>query len=71
MKAKTFGDRLREIRLAAGISQIELSRRCGLHYVFVNQLENGKRNPSWETVQTLASALKVPVTDFSATKAKK
>jgi|ERR1700722_290278 len=71
--ARTFGGRLRELRRAAGLTQVQLAERCGMHYQAVAQLERGpdrsapKRGaagPVWGAVVALAAALGVQVTDF-------
>ena len=41
-----FGSRLRELRLAAGLSQEQLARRVGVSWSTINRWENGKGAPS-------------------------
>ncbi|HZY88619.1 MAG TPA: helix-turn-helix transcriptional regulator [Gemmataceae bacterium] len=66
MKAKKtiFGERLRELREAAGLSQQALADLAGMHRQGVNKLEAGDRGPTWESVQALAKALGVDCTAF-------
>ena len=52
-----FGNRLREVRSAVGISQEKLGERAGLHRTFISMVERGKRNVTIETVEKLATAL--------------
>src|SRR5205807_1156951 len=52
-----FADRLKTLREEAGLSQRELGERAGLTRDAVSSLEQGRREPTWETVQALASAL--------------
>jgi tetratricopeptide (TPR) repeat protein len=53
-----MGDRLRSLRLAAGLTQTELAgRRFSKEYV--SQIERGKTRPTRETVQWLATRLGV------------
>jgi predicted ATPase/DNA-binding XRE family transcriptional regulator len=53
-----FGERLRQLRSAAGISQDELARRSGLSTAGVGALERGvRRAPQPETIALLAEAL--------------
>ena len=54
---KTFAERLRSLREAAGLSIADLSRRAGLTYQAVSFLETGERQPSLETARKLAVAL--------------
>jgi predicted ATPase/transcriptional regulator with XRE-family HTH domain len=54
----SFGDRLRQLRSAASLSQEELARRAGLSARGISDLERGARQaPRLETVRLLADAL--------------
>ncbi len=53
-----FGKRLREIRLAKGLSQEKLGEVAGLHRTFISMTERGERNVTLATVEKLAKALK-------------
>jgi transcriptional regulator with XRE-family HTH domain len=64
MSSKSFADRLREAREAAGLSQYALAKRSGLSKQAVSNLELGEREPTWQTVQLLAVALGVDCTAF-------
>lgn len=52
-----FGLALREARLAAGLSQEELSFRAGVHTNYVSLLERGKQSPTLGVIVRLASSL--------------
>lgn len=54
-----FGLALREVRLAAGLSQEELSFRAEVHTNYVSLLERGKQSPTLGVIVRLASALSV------------
>ncbi len=57
----SFGEWLRQHRLAAGLSQEELAERAGLSARGISDLERGiRRKPQRETVRLLAEALKLP-----------
>lgn len=56
-----IGDRLREVRLEAGISQRELARRVGLSASLISQLENGLSKPSVGTLYSIVTELNVSV----------
>jgi len=47
---------VREMRLAAGLSQRALAERAGTSQPAVVRYERGAATPSWETMQRLASA---------------
>lgn len=59
----TIGQRLKDARLAAGLSQRQL---CGdtITRNMLSQIENGVARPSMETLQTLAKRLNKPVSYF-------
>lgn len=56
-----IGDRLREERLRAGISQRELARRVGLSASLISQLESGLSKPSVGTLYAIVAELGVSV----------
>jgi transcriptional regulator with XRE-family HTH domain len=47
---------VRELRLAAGLSQRALAQRAGTSQPAVARYERGVATPSWETLQRLAKA---------------
>jgi transcriptional regulator with XRE-family HTH domain len=53
----SFAARLKALRGKAGLTQAQLAHRAGLHLGAVFKIEQGKREPTWETVQALAEAL--------------
>jgi transcriptional regulator with XRE-family HTH domain len=55
-----FGRRLRELRLAASLSQEQLAAKADLHWTYVGGIERGERNPSLVNITRLAVALQVP-----------
>lgn len=50
------GTLVRELRLAAGLSQRALAQRAGTSQPAVARYERGVATPSWETLQRLAAA---------------
>jgi transcriptional regulator with XRE-family HTH domain len=69
MGHKTAGDdyfarRLRELRQSAGLTQTQLAQRARMHRQGIAKLEMGEREPGWQTVQLLASALGVDCREF-------
>ena len=62
MEAKEqFGANLRRLRLDAGLTQMELSNRCGLDMAEISRLETGLRDVRLSTIVRLADGLEVPV----------
>ena len=54
-----FGRRLRELRTAKGVSQLDLGVECGLSQTYLSEVEAGKRNISLVNMHKLAKALSV------------
>jgi transcriptional regulator with XRE-family HTH domain len=63
-KRRRFGARLRELRLAAGMTQRELARAARSSQRAISHYEQGLRQPKWESVQALADALGTDVSAF-------
>ncbi len=59
-----FGERLREFRSAAGLSQRELAERAGCNLFTVAKLERGSQEPAWPLVLALAGALGIGCQEF-------
>lgn len=64
--ARTVGGNLRRLRLARGLSLVELGRLSGLAKGTLTQLEAGRANPTIETLQALARALGAGLPDLVA-----
>src|SRR6476659_571726 len=56
-QARHFGNRLREARLSAGLSQSELEELSGIPKARLSRYENGHVEPSIQTLNRLARAL--------------
>lgn len=54
-----FAVRLREARLARGLSQSELARKIGMQPSAVAHFEGNRRKPSFANVRSIAKALEV------------
>jgi transcriptional regulator with XRE-family HTH domain len=56
-----FGDRVRELRTAQGLSQRALGQRVGVSFTYLSKVENGKMDfgdyPSEALIRRLAAAL--------------
>lgn len=55
---------LRAQRESAGLTQLELAVRAGLTPATVSRLENGHQSPTLVTVEALARALGIPLSDL-------
>ena len=60
----TFGQRLRHLRRARGLTLTELGERVGRAPSALSLLENGRREPKLSLIEQLAKALSVPVSDL-------
>jgi transcriptional regulator with XRE-family HTH domain len=58
---KRFGLRVKELRLATGLSQEAFADKCGFARTYMSRIETGVANPSLDAIETLATGLKVPV----------
>lgn len=57
-----FGSRVRQLRLAAELTQEDLAHRCGLFRTYMSRIETGNANPTLTMIHALAGSLRVPVT---------
>ena len=60
----TQGEMIKKLRKEQGITQKELANRLGLAPQNIAQWETGKRNPKFETLQKLAAALNIDISNF-------
>jgi len=68
LQRKQAGSWLKELRVAAGLSQMELAARLGLkYYTFISQVENGFGRVPTDTMEAWAAALQVPAPEFART----
>lgn len=61
-----IGERIREYRKKAGLSQKELGQKLDVSQQHIAQYESGKRTPKLDTIQKIADALSIPVNAFIA-----
>lgn len=60
-----IGQKIKELRKKQGMSQKDLADKLGITPVLISQYENGKRNPKLETLQKIADALEVDISELS------
>jgi transcriptional regulator with XRE-family HTH domain len=63
--AQRFGDRLRQLRKAMGLSQEVFADRCGLDRTYISGIERGKRNVSLRNIEVLAKTLGVTISQLT------
>lgn len=61
-----LGERIREARLACGLSQTDLGRRIGLDRSMISKVESGDRHVSALELARLAGVLELPLDHFLA-----
>lgn len=58
---KLFGSSLRRCRTARGLTQAGLAEATGLSLEMIGRLERGQTTPSFETLSTITSVLRLPI----------
>ena len=61
----TFAERVKELRVRAGLTQEALAERAGLLVFSIRNWEQGHREPRWADFCKLAKALSVCCQDFA------
>ena len=61
---RKLGERIRELRKLAGITQEKFGAKAGLSYKFIGELERGQVNVSLDSIVKIAEALGVKVGDL-------
>lgn len=59
-----FGTRIRELRLAKGLSQEQLAEQTGFHRTYIGMVERGERNLSLSNVATFAEVFALSIPDL-------
>ena len=61
---KRFGCRIRNLRVAQGMSQEVLAQKSGLHRTYIGGVERGERNISLINIEKIARALNLTLVDI-------
>ncbi|WP_293189090.1 helix-turn-helix transcriptional regulator [Ottowia sp.] len=64
--AQRFGEYVRDMRLAQGLSQAEFGERCGFYQTYLSRIERGRANPTLNAIEVIANALGVTVFEMFA-----
>ena len=62
--AKIIGQRIRNYRTAQNLSQEKLAELSGCHPTYIGQIERGEKNATLESIEKIASALNVPLSQL-------
>lgn len=61
---KHFGEKIKELRTARGLSQEALAELTGFHRTYIGMIERGERNLSVSNAAAFAEAFELPLADF-------
>lgn len=64
MILKIFGDRIKELRTAKGLSQEKFALSIGMDRTYYSSIESGKRNVSLQNIKKIADGLGVSVCEL-------
>lgn len=59
-----IGKRVKQIRMDRGLSQAELAKKMNWQQPDISDLEHGRHNPKSDTLDKLAKALKVSISEL-------
>ena len=62
--AKIIGQRIRNYRTQKGLSQEKLAELAGCHPTYIGQLERGEKNATLESVEKIASAMEISLSEL-------
>ncbi|MFG2638560.1 helix-turn-helix domain-containing protein [Streptomyces sp. NPDC048362] len=63
-RRRLVGDRIRDARLHANLTQERLAERAGMDRQAVNRIEQGHQSPILDNLFRIADALNVPLADL-------
>ena len=59
-----FGQRVRELRRAEGLSQEAFAAKCGLDRTYMGGIERGERNLALRNIDLIAKTLKMSLSEL-------
>jgi transcriptional regulator with XRE-family HTH domain len=59
-----FGHKVRQLRLAKGVTQEAFADHCGFARTYMSRIETGGANPSLDAINVLAAALSVSLSEL-------
>ena len=59
--SERFGRCVRQLRLEAGLTQVEYGERCGFYQTYLSRLERGLANPTLNAMEVISNALGLSV----------
>nr|WP_202419630.1 helix-turn-helix transcriptional regulator [Pseudoduganella guangdongensis] len=61
---KSFGERVRQLRRDAGVSQEDFADKCGFARSYMSRIERGTSNLSLDGIERLAQAFGLSIEDL-------
>lgn len=61
---KSFGDRIRELRIKKDWSQEDLADKTNFHRTYIGMVERGERNPSLKNLKKFADAFGLSLSEL-------
>jgi transcriptional regulator with XRE-family HTH domain len=61
---KNFGYRIKELRLATGMTQEAFADHCGFARTYMSRVETGGANPSLDAIKVFADALGIELSEL-------
>jgi transcriptional regulator with XRE-family HTH domain len=59
-----LGARIKQLRIAAKLTQIALANRCGIYRTYLGQIESGVANPTLMILLHIAESLNVEIVEL-------
>jgi len=63
-ESEKLGKNLKRVRTKKSISQGDIARSLGVSRGFISNIENGKTNPTLETIARLAKVLQISIVEL-------
>jgi transcriptional regulator with XRE-family HTH domain len=61
---KKLGENLRKLRLKKNMSQVDLATALDVDRAYISNIENGRMNPTLSTLEKIAGALEIPMSEL-------
>jgi transcriptional regulator with XRE-family HTH domain len=62
--AGKFGKRLRQLRIARGLSQVEMAHQFGIDRGHISEMESGKKNVCLPMLELLSRGFQVTISEL-------
>lgn len=60
-----LGAAIRQVRKENGETIEGLAEKAGISWVYLSEVEHGKRNPTWDVIGSIATALGIEIADLA------